>query len=540
MMTLNDVKLSFNFNLRRPCDARRATPIYCVVRLDHRQLKFPTALKVYPHHWDSRKQECVVSADMGEAERNDNMQANRVIFALRCKIDEIISYLCSGGVMVDADFIERYIKSKLTIPKDMANKNAIPPIRRTTATTLLEKAFGKYYRGGKQKESTVESQYTKLKVFYRFLKESDRYDSPDILSQDGLNDYKEWLVTTASNESRKTKRGAHRINDCCRMIERLINDVLCVNSEFRSFQFKFVRYKNISDSRDAEDMPRRALTNNEIKAIRTCETLTDVECEYRDLFLMQYETGVRVSDLQKLFTDEYEVDEDEDGITYMIKTKKKRVLAYIYVNDEIQRIQRKYINGFSFETIKQDDYNRALKNIFEKAGLTKKEYYSEDLAGRRIDKEDRLCDIITSHYARHTFITNKLREGITVEELHYMTGHKDNRMIDLIYSHLTHEDISKKVKQANNKSKKKNSPLNLEAVETLAVEKHEVTKQLNAERQRNASLEQMLTIEEQRREIEQRKHQHEMTAWATGTTLEEYRQTMAELDEQADEAEIDI
>lgn len=82
--------------------------------------------------------------------------------------------------------------------------------------------------------------------------------------------------------------------------------------------------------------------------------------------------------------------------------------------------------------------------------------------------------------------------------------------------------------------------MNLEAVETLAVEKHEATKQLNAEKQRNANLEQILTIEKQRREIEQRKHQHEMTAWATGTTLEDYRQTMAELDEQGDEAEIDI
>ena len=539
MMTLNDVKLSFNFNLRRPCDARRATPIYCVVRLDHRQMKLPTALKVYPHHWDDRKQECVVSADMSETERNDNMQANREIFALRCKIDEIISYLCSGGVMVNADFMERYIRNKLTISKDMANKNAKPPMRRPTASKLITEAFNKMYPLSSTKSGSYRTDKGCLNSFLKYIEDSHKFDTPDLLTQEGLNDYMDYLMSQ--------KRSAGRINQCCNLIKRLINKKLCFLSEYRYLKLSQVGYAPIKDSRRHDEMQRRPLTDVEIEKVMDCQTLTEKEIQYRDVFTMQLSTGVRFSDLGKLFSRDYIVGEYDGETSYTLMTQKEEITAVVIVEDTITELQEKYENGFLFGNLQEQSYNDALKSIFEKAGLTGIERYYKDEAGHKVLQEGRLCDIFTNHYLRHTFITQKLREGYSPDKLCYMTGHADDEMIRRIYSHLTHEDKAraaiaeaKRVKGQAKQQTATTTPVDVEAVARLAVEKQKATEQLNAERQRNASLEQMLTIEEQRREIEQRKHQHEMTAWATGTTLEEYRQTMAELDEQGDEAEIDI
>ena len=245
-------------------------------------------------------------------------------------------------------------------------------------------------------------------------------------------------------------------------------------------------------------------------------------------------------------------------MTYIIKTHKEKILAVIIVTDDILELQRRYESGFSFNTIRESAYNNALKSIFLKAGLTQIESYCKDIAGTKVERTGRLCDIISNHYARHTFITNKLREGYLPNKLCDMTGHADDEMIKRVYGHLTADDkvcsvVAEHKRVAGQTSPQATTayPMDVEAIRRLAVQEHEATEQLNAERQRIASLEQrdrqrttnfqqMLTIEEQRREIVERNRQRENTAWESGITPEDYRKTMVELDEQGDEAEIDI
>lgn len=50
---------------------------------------------------------------------------------------------------------------------------------------------------------------------------------------------------------------------------------------------------------------------------------------------------------------------------------------------------------------------------------------------------------ITSHDARHTFITIMLKRGFAPDRLCWMTGHRDDTMIKQIYSHLTSNDKAK-------------------------------------------------------------------------------------------------
>ena len=51
-----------------------------------------------------------------------------------------------------------------------------------------------------------------------------------------------------------------------------------------------------------------------------------------------------------------------------------------------------------------------------------------------------LCDLLSSHYGRHTFVT-KMARIMTLEEVKYLTGHKDTQSLTKNYLHQTEDDV---------------------------------------------------------------------------------------------------
>ena len=225
----------------------------------------------------------------------------------------------------------------------MANKNAIPPKRTITATTLLKKAFDYYYKtNGNQKESTVKQQQNRLKKFFVYIAETKKGDTPRLLTQDGLNDYKEWLIFKA-NESETTTMGAKAINDLCQLIARLINDVLSVLSEYRKYHFQQVRYVTVDDSRKKEDKYKRALTEKEVNTFLGYQPKNAKEKEIKDLFILQLNTGVRKGDLVRLVNGEYCTD-DEEPDYFIVETEKEGITAVVE-REHLDTFNKNYPNG---------------------------------------------------------------------------------------------------------------------------------------------------------------------------------------------------
>ena len=57
--------------------------------------------------------------------------------------------------------------------------------------------------------------------------------------------------------------------------------------------------------------------------------------------------------------------------------------------------------------------------------------------------------VISSHYGRHTFITKKIREGIPIETLKYLSAHKDTQALNKYYIHLTEKDEINQIENCN-------------------------------------------------------------------------------------------
>lgn len=452
MQTLKNVKISLNFNVRQPNKKTATTPIYCVVKVDSKQLKVPTGLKVNAWQWEKNRQQCAVNANMIATDQANNAAANHTINAIRMAYDDLFVYLCGSGDTFTATEIEKLIKETITAQTDnndnMSNKNAIPPKRTTTATTLIKKAFAIYYPAT-TKESTLQVNEQRLKNFLGYVEQSKKGDTPkNHLSQDGLNDYRQFLIEEG--------KAPTTIGELCRMVARLINDVLCVHADFRKYNFCPVRFVAVKAKRKQSETKKTDLTPAEVKAVKECKGLNEKESEYRDLFIMQLETGVRVSDLPKLFTGEYRIQADGDDASYIIKTQKEDITATPPVTSTTKELQKRYKDGFEFVDFAAkafaQSYNYYLRVVCQKAGLTRIIEYVDPNGNK---KAEPLCKIISNHFARHTFITMKLREGYTPTEVSKMSGHADTRMIEEIYQHLTDEDKANAVIAAQKRVKGK-------------------------------------------------------------------------------------
>ena len=483
-------KLTFNLNLRQP-KAQKATPLYLVVKCDGKQIKMALGVKILPFLWNKRKQQIEVAQQLNEVEREKIMRLNSVIFDIKTQCQQVFNYLCTQK---EINNVESVIRNSIKINSDMANYNAKPPKRTITATTLVKRAFDIRYPKDKTKASTLATAQYRLKAFLDYIKKSKKGDTlQNHLTQDGLNDYKEYLQSEG-------KKGTKIINEYCQLIERLINVVLCVNSEFRKYKFTLVKYVTIEDKRKKNDTKKVALTNDEVETLKSVQGLTEKEKEYRDLFIMQVETGVRYSDIHKLFNGDYKTTTKGTQTIYTIDTQKEGITAAIVVTPTIIELQQKYKNGFIHNNFALKNnrhyYNYNLKAVAQKAQLNRIVEYVD---GQGNKKADMLCDIITNHYARHTFITKKLREGYTPAEVAKMSGHADTRMIEKVYEHLNEEDKALQVIDAIERLEGKqpttttsdetttNAVIAQQAIENFALKKEIETKEDFAEAQKEST-----------------------------------------------------
>ena len=69
----NEVKASFN--LRKP-KSDRPTNIYLVCRINKKQVKLSTGVRVYPDQWNTKKQEAYVSPRLTELDNINNAIVN--------------------------------------------------------------------------------------------------------------------------------------------------------------------------------------------------------------------------------------------------------------------------------------------------------------------------------------------------------------------------------------------------------------------------------------------------------------------------------
>ena len=322
-------------------------------------------------------------------------------------------------------------------------------------------------RNSSIKDSTKRQNESLLSEFYRFVDTLPARDrTMKIFSQKGLNRYKEYLIdkmNSTKTDGKKRNFGVVQLNRCGLMIARLINKVLKPDEVVPND----VDWIKLEDPRREDQKGHIPLLDNEVTAIENCKGLTPVEEEYRDIFLLQIESGQRVSDLANILTGEYTLGQVDEYECIILATKKEDVPAAVVLTPKVrmllERIKtHKHVGPKEFKDMADgkgnNKYNEAIRRITKKAGLDR---IIVKIDTNKIVEKKPLYEVITSHDARSTFITNKIRAGMTPDDIAVFTGHVNGEMIRRVYAQPTIEDKLRNVKRflsSDKNEKDSNSP----------------------------------------------------------------------------------
>ena len=384
MKTLNySNKVTLNFNLREPKKVNGSTNLYAVVKVEGKQLKISLNCKVNAWEWDNKKQVPIITDGMTDKAIENALQINEKINDVRTKF---YLYLCSGDTINETTIKD--VITTIDTQKDMANKNAIPPKRTKTATKLLLEAFETRY-GTEEKPKCAKDSWKRyhyqLKRFLEYLKKDNVYDSANSLCNKTIYNYKDFL---AKKQEKEGKGSEQNIVKQCNLIILLINDI-SRNPNLERLGVKRIKPFEEKKVIKKAETKKRELTTAEINAVSGV-ALNDTRLDfYRDCFVMQLNSGVRVSDLPKLFKREYKTIEEDGKQLLQIISKKETITAVIICNDTIKALINKYADGLPY-AINKDVYNRALKQIFELANLTNLETYTKEINGVKKEVKERL------------------------------------------------------------------------------------------------------------------------------------------------------
>ena len=424
-------QMQCNFNLRQP-KANKPTNIYLVVYLNNKQVKLSTGVKVYPEHWNIRKQQAYVNARLSKLDNNNNTIANDRLSELKDMFLEFKHYLCEHPTDID---------NSITILRTRIYKNTMTTeIKKKSATTVMKEIID----AKQAASSTKEQQKLNVGKFERYLKENNISDTWESMNLNTFEGYQKYLVDNGRGSVTIRNIIQNTLFPLLKKVSKRVDiPFTWYDSNLNSFEF----VKDESNKELASNK-KVTLTEEQLKQlydypITGTELQVRKRTEIRDLFVLQCLVGQRVGDMQKFFNGDNEKDEEEDTISIIQQKTKAR--AIIPLTPLAKEIISKYQNTeLKYYKPSSSNLNAELRIIAEEAGLNTPVTF-EDKDGKQVKP---LFELVHTHTARHTFITIMCRRDIPKETIIIATGHEDTKMIDKVYSHLSNKDKAQKVSTA--------------------------------------------------------------------------------------------
>ena len=424
-------QMQCNFNLRQP-KANKPTNIYLVVYLNNKQVKLSTGVKVYPEHWNIRKQQAYVNARLSKLDNNNNTIANDRLSELKDMFLEFKHYLCEHPTDID---------NSITILRTRIYKNTMTTeIKKKSATTVMKEIID----AKQAASSTKEQQKLNVGKFERYLKENNISDTWESMNLNTFEGYQKYLVDNGRGSVTIRNIIQNTLFPLLKKVSKRVDiPFTWYDSNLNSFEF----VKDESNKELASNK-KVTLTEEQLKQlydypITGTELQVRKRTEIRDLFVLQCLVGQRVGDMQKFFNGDNEKDEEEDTISIIQQKTKAR--AIIPLTPLAKEIISKYQNTeLKYYKPSNSNLNAELRIIAEEAGLNIPITF-EDKDGKQVKP---LFELVHTHTARHTFITIMCRRDIPKETIIIATGHEDTKMIDKVYSHLSNKDKAQKVSTA--------------------------------------------------------------------------------------------
>ena len=184
-------------------------------------------------------------------------------------------------------------------------------------------------------------------------------------------------------------------------------------------------------SREFTDAARREirkvyLTEEEIESLRRLPLPTDgQESRVRDLFLLGCYTGQRFSDYATLCIDdllEIRCAAGSGKAFYKRQRKTGHLILIPVLHDCVMEILERW--GGCAPQVSISCLNKRIKALCRDAEITAPVRISEQIGGRSTFRTKPKCELVSSHTARRSFITNLYLQGrLSPEQIRAISGH---------------------------------------------------------------------------------------------------------------------
>ena len=319
------------------------------------------------------------------ANRQDCDELNRRVAIMLKRVDDAVNDYLENEQAFDVDEVRRAVKSpdgrkKLKEPDDMAAwmYEQIP---------LLDVAPGtaKHYRGSvaAMVESGVMRRWSDLTVENLHL-----FDAYLHSMQIHRTDAEIKAKKPVKYVGQATVRNYHK--DIKALLGRALKFGLITANPYDRMKGEIKR----GDKETVE-----FLTDAERERIENLTINDSMLATVRDMFLFQCYTGLSFSDMMAFSLDKCQ--KIGSVLTYSAPRVKTGVVFYIRVLPKALAIAEKY--GGRFPKVADQTCNSNLKTIATVTGITKR---------------------LTTHVGRHTFATWMLRNGVSIERVSKMLGHR--------------------------------------------------------------------------------------------------------------------
>lgn len=404
-------ELNGSFNLRQT-KVDKPTNLYFVVRIEGKQFKFATGVKVYPKHWNNEKQRAYVSYILSELDNKNNEVVNNRISEILFSFSEYKQYLCDNPNKMD----EMLNILKSYIYKSNMNKK----VESIELCAYLKQCVKKDNISKGSKDAYIRA----IEWFDKYIRDEDIIlQSYNEINTRIFRDFQDYLLNVTGQRTQDGKLSIRYINDTLKTVHQRINAYCVSNGLMDRNIFINIILPILNQKADNADI---ALRDDEILKLWDYKSESKIEDNIKDIFLLNCLTGQRISDTEKIADN---VENISDITT--IKLVQKKTGKYIncsIIFELAKEILNKYSTGLP--NVSKTTINKYIKEIARKAGIEGKELISRQTKDGVNSESKHRYECITSHTGKRTFITLlKLREWDDSKIMMY-SGHRDKRMVE--------------------------------------------------------------------------------------------------------------
>lgn len=369
------------------------------------RLKFSTGYKVEPRYWDKDNQRIRAVSTLGNREKvNSDLMRFSLEFTnavsnlseierqnrniLKSILEKIIRQTDEIEKPTTSffDFADDFTKTKENQAKNLNSVKLSPiTVRSYKQTVNRLRDFSKKIK------YDLDFENIDLKFYYTFI----QY----------LED-KNYAINTI---------GKH-IKNLTTILNRATEDGVNTNLKYKHREFKAISEESVSIYLTETDIDK--LYNTDLSKTPDWELA-------RDIFLMGYYTGQRVSDYNGITKDQLKIFNGRE--VFEFRQQKTNKLVYVPVHHRLKSIMDLRHNGLPPRRLNDPDVNEYIKEAGRKAEIDDSITITKTTGGKIIKTSVDKWTLIVSHTARRSFCTNAYLSKMPVIDIMAISGHSSER-----------------------------------------------------------------------------------------------------------------